>query len=143
MATRFPVRVDDEGRLVPLHPERTRRLRGRDRWVSLHEDPKPAIRSDAANAYLWGVVYAAISEATGNDPDSIHYGLKREAVRVGILEPEYIALGDYLLEADPTTRTDPDTFQRYTTWIRHEAEHGKLTGARLHIPEPNEGKEVA
>lgn len=135
---RFPARVSADGSLVPLHPERTMRRAGREVWISIHDKPAVVQRSSQANSYLWGVVYAAIAAETGNDPESIHYGLKREAVRVGILEPEYISLGDQLIEAEPTTVTDADTFGRYVTWIRHEAEHGKLTGSPLHIPEPNE-----
>lgn len=135
---RFLVRVASDGSLVPAHPERTRRYAGKDRWVSLHEAPALIKRSDSANGYLWGVVYKRISEETGNDPDSIHYGLKRLAVERGILEPEYILLGDRLVDGEPTTVTDNDTFWAYVGWIRHEAEHGTLTGIAFHIPEPNE-----
>lgn len=138
MSARFPAHVAADGSLVPLHPERTLRRVGREVWVSIHDKPTVVRRSPLANAYLWGVVYAAIAAETGNDPESIHYGLKREAVRVGILPPEYIALGDKLVEAEPTTVTDSDTFSAYVNWIRHEAEHGRLTGAPLHIPEGGE-----
>ena len=123
MSTRLLAHVDDEGRLVLQHPERTRRYVGRAVWISLHDEPAVGLRSEKANKYLWGVVYRTICEETGNDPESIHYGLKREAIRQGILEPEYILLGDHLIEADPTTRTDPDTFSRYVTWVKHIAVH--------------------
>jgi hypothetical protein len=137
---RIQARVDDCGRIVPAHPERTLRRAGLEVWVSIHEKPLGAIglRSDRANAYLWAGVYGEISRRTGNDPDSIHYGLKRKALEVGILEPQYIALGDKLIEDEPTTRTDSDTFTRYVEWIRHEAEHGDLTGIAFHIPTPEE-----
>jgi hypothetical protein len=141
MATRFLVRVASDGSLVPAHPERTKRYAGKDRWVSLHEAPTLIKRSDSANAYLWGVVYKRISEETGNDPDSIHYGLKREALRIGILDPQYIMLGDRLVEDNPTTVTDSDTFWAYVNWIRQGAEHGDLIGRQFHIPEPNELEE--
>jgi len=137
-ASRFPVHVDEDGRIVPLHPERTRRFRGKDAWASLHLHPGVVERSQPANAYLWGVVYAEIARQTGNDPDSIHYGLKREALRRGILEPTFILLGSRLIEDEPTTRTDSETFSRYVDWIRHEAEHGSLTGTAFHIPESQE-----
>ena len=144
MAPRFPCHVDDEDRLVPVHPERTRRLRGRDVWVSVHEHAALMKRSDSARNYQWGVVYAEIALRTGNDPESIHYGLKRKAVQVGVLEPELILMGSNVLEAEPTTVTDHITFWTYINWIRHEAEHGTLTGTAenpdvFHIPEPNEG----
>jgi hypothetical protein len=63
------------------------------------------------------VAYRAICDATGNDPESVHWGLKREAVRVGILPPEYITIGDQLIEAEPTTVTDSETFSRYVAWV--------------------------
>lgn len=135
MDPRIPARVDDQGRLVPLHPERTLRLRGRDVWITVHRKAAPMLRSDQANKYLWGVCYATLASETGNDPESIHYGCKREAVRVGVLEPQYILLGDKLIEDDPTTRTDADTFARYVDWLRQWAEHD----LGIHIPEPGEG----
>ncbi len=141
MAPRILVRVDDFGALIPAHPERTKRLRGKDRWISIHEAPAPVKRSDRANSYLWGGVYGEISRQTGNDPKSIHYGLKRKAVEVGILEPEFILCGNQLLENEPTTVTDNETFSRYVEWIRHEAEHGDLTGIAFHIMTGDEWRE--
>jgi hypothetical protein len=137
---RFPARVDAQGRIVPVHTERTLRRAGGEVWVSIHEKPLAVVglRSDKANGYYWGGVIGEISKQTGNDPDSIHYGLKRKALEIGILEPQYIALGDRLIEDEPTTRTDSDTFTRYVEWIRHEAEHGDLTGIAFHIPTPEE-----
>ena len=35
-----------------------------------------AKRSNQANAYLWGVVYAAVSEHTGYEPEEVHDALK-------------------------------------------------------------------
>lgn len=134
---RFSAHVDADGRLLPLYPERTKRYAGREVWLSLHE--KPAFqRGSGANRYLWGVVYAELASATGNDPETIHWGLKREAVRVGVLEPQYILMGSTLLEGEPTTVTEDETFWKYTNWVRGLAEHGDLTGSPLHIPEPGE-----
>lgn len=140
MSTRFLARVDDEGRICPAQPERLLKRAGKEVWVSLHDQPSMGLRSDNANRLLWGVVYKAISLETGNSPEDIHYGLKRKAVQLGILEPEYVLLGDEMIEAEPTTRTDPDTFSRYIDWIRSEAEHGRLTGSPFHIPEASEGE---
>ena len=134
---RFPASVDSEGRLVPTHPERTLRYRGKQVWISLHE--KAAFqRGSGANRFLWGVVYATLAQETGNDPETIHMGLKREAVRVGILEPQYILMGSTLLEGEPTTVVEDELFWKYTNWVRELAEHGELTGSPLHIPEPGE-----
>lgn len=105
--------------------------------MSVHERPATQ-RGQGANRYLWGVVYATLAAETGNDPETIHIGLKREAVRVGVLEPQYILMGSTLLEGEPTTVTEDETFWRYTNWVRELAEHGHLTGAPLHIAEPGE-----
>ena len=107
-------------------------------WVTLHRKAAPEIRGSGANRYLWGVVYAELAAETGNDPESIHLGLKREAVKKGILEPEYILMGSNLLEGEPTTVQDSEIFWNYVNWVRHEAEHGNLTGQPCHIREPNE-----
>ena len=110
---------------------------GMSLWVTLHRKQAPEIRGSGANRYLWGVVYATLSAETGNDPESIHLGLKREAVRQGILEPEYILMGSTLLEGEPTTVQDSETFWNYGNWVRHEALHGNLTGQPCQIEEPN------
>jgi hypothetical protein len=121
--TRFLASVDTEGRIVPSSPARTSRHRGKDIWVELHEGPTESLRSSDSNKYLWGKLYRAICDETGNDPETIHLALKREAVRVGVLEPEYVQIGDHTLEADPTTRTDQATFDRYLRWVEDFALH--------------------
>lgn len=138
MSNRFLASINVLGHVVPKSPERLMKRAGEAVWVSIHDQPTIGLRSDDQNRFLWGVVYKAISLETGNDPDSIHYGLKRKAIELGILDPEYIVLGDRIIEAEPTTRTDSDTFSRYIDWIRQSAEHGDLTGIAFHIPEANE-----
>jgi hypothetical protein len=137
---RFLAHVMPDGMLRPVDKERTHRYVGRDVWLELHETAAVGIRSDSARGYQWAVVYAEIAHQTGNDPDSIHYGLKREAVRVGILPAEFIVVGSTLLDAEPTTKQESDLFWRYIGWIREGAENGSLfgQGCRFHIPEPNE-----
>ena len=115
--SRFLAHVLPDGTIRPVDRERTHRWVGRDIWVEVHRDPSPHVRSADSNRYLWGVVYRAICEETGNDPESVHWGLKREAVRVGVLAPEYITIGDQLVEAEPTTVTDSETFSRYVAWV--------------------------
>ena len=117
MSARFQANVDSAGRLIPIRAEHTRRYAGKTVWFEIHKNPTPGIRSNDQNRYYWGVVIRAICEATGNDPASAHYGLKAEAVRVGILEPEYITVGDQLLPADPTTVVDSEAFSRYVEWV--------------------------
>ena len=114
---RFLAHVLQDGTIRPVDRERLRQYVGRDIWFSIHKNPTPGLRSSDQNRFYWGVVIRAICEATGNDPASAHYGLKAEAVRVGILEPEFITIGDQLLPADPTTVTDSETFSRYVEWV--------------------------
>jgi len=114
---RFLAHVLPDGTIRPVDRERLKRYVGRDVFFSIHENPAPGVRSLDSNRYYWGVCIRAICEATGNDPESCHYGLKREALRVGVLPPEYICVGDQLLEADPTTVTDSETFSKYVMWV--------------------------
>ena len=114
---RFLAHVTLQGLIRPVDPERVKRHMGRDVWVSIHQEASPGVRSSDANRYYWGVVVRAICEETGSDPESCHYGLKREAVRLGILDPCYILLGDELLEVEPTTVTDVEAFSRYVNWV--------------------------
>ena len=115
--SRFLAHVLPDGTIRPVDRERLHRYVGRDVWVEVHKEPTPGIRSNDQNRYYWGVVIRAICEETGNDPESVHWGMKREAVRVGVLTPEYITLGDQLIEAEPTTVTDSETFSRYVSWV--------------------------
>ena len=114
---RYLAHVTLDGTLRPVDPERLKRLAGHDVWFSVYENPSHGIRSNDQNRYYWGVVIRAICEETGNDPASAHYGLKAEAVRVGVLEPEYITVGDQLLPAEPTTVVDSEAFSRYVEWV--------------------------
>jgi hypothetical protein len=114
---RFLAHVSEDGLITPQFRERVTRWRGKDVWISVHAQPTIGVRSSDSNRFLWGVVYRAICEETGNDPESVHWGLKREAVRVGVLDPEYIVLGDQLIEGEPTTVVDSDTFSRYVAWV--------------------------
>ena len=134
---RFPCHVNEDGTLVPRFPERTLRWRGRDVFVSVHER-QTSVRGSGANRYLWGVVYATLAEETGNDPETIHWALKTEAARIGVLDKCYMVMGSTLFEAEPTTVVEDEAFWKYVNWIRHLAEHGDLTGQPFHIPEPGE-----
>jgi hypothetical protein len=121
---RFPCRAfragdvkEDKYVLCPLDDGRLRRMSGKDLWVSVHNQPTPGVRSTEANRFYWGVVVRAICEETGSDPESAHYGLKREAVRLGVLDPQYILLGGEMLETEPSTVTDVEAFSRYVSWV--------------------------
>lgn len=114
---RFLAHVLPDGTIRPVDRERLHRYVGRDVWFSIHEQPAPTLRSSDSNRWYWGVALRAICEATGNDPESVHWGLKREAVRLGVLDPQYILLGKELIEAEPTTVTDSEAFSRYVAWV--------------------------
>jgi hypothetical protein len=137
MATRFLCHVQAD-LIVPAQPERVARWVGKEVWVEVHADPAPNIRGAGSNSYLWAVVYRAIADETGNDVNAIHYAMKREAVRVGILPAEYILAGTALLETEPTTKQDSEVFWKYVGWLREGAETGSMFGVVFHIPEPNE-----
>jgi hypothetical protein len=113
---RFPCNVTSEGILVPEDPQRTRAVRGRRVYVSLHNKPW-SLRSGQSNRFLWVAIYGPIAEATGSDPDTIHAGLKREAVRIRVLDPHYILIGTKLFEGEPTTKQEQEDFSRYVRWI--------------------------
>jgi hypothetical protein len=103
--------------LCPLDDARLLRVSGKEVWAEMHQHPTVGLRTLDSNRWYWGVVLRAICLETGNDPESVHWGLKREAVRVGVLDPEYISIGDQLIEAEPTTVTDSETFSRYVAWV--------------------------
>jgi hypothetical protein len=121
---RFPCRVlkageirEDKLVLCPLDDARLLRASGKEVWAEMHQHPAPGLRSQDSNRFYWGACIAAICAETGNDPESVHFGLKREAVRLGVLAPEYITIGDQLIEAEPTTVTDSETFSKYVQWV--------------------------
>ena len=95
-------------------------------WLKAHEGKRVQVgvrgdrptRSNQGNRYLWGVCYAIVAGDTGNDPESVHLALKREALRLGILPPVYLHLGDRVIETEPTTVVPADVFSTYVDWVR-------------------------
>jgi len=51
-----------------------------DVMVTIGKEVKP--RSNPQNSYLWGAVYAAVSEATGQDAESIHAFFRDKFLKV-------------------------------------------------------------
>lgn len=115
--SRFLAHVTLDGTIRPVDRERVKRHMGRDVWVELHKEPTPGLRSSESNRFYWAACIRAICEATGSDPESAHFGLKREAVRLGVLDPTYVLLGGEMLETEPTTVTDSEAFSRYVQWV--------------------------
>lgn len=136
MSVRIPVTVDEEGRLVPRNSEATRRHRGRELYVSLH-NKQLFQRSNPANRLMWAI-YGRIADETGNDPDTIHQALKREAVRIGILDPQFILAGGQLLETEPTTVVDQEAHSRYISWLKQGCMHGDLVGMVIDVSDLGE-----
>lgn len=125
--------VDEEGRIVPDNRERTLRFRGQRVFYELHRQAAAHVRSNPSNRLLWGVIYNAIAIETGNDPETIHFACKREAVRVGVLKPTYILLGDKLHESEPTTVVEQEQFDKYIKWLVEGCQSGSLLGVRIHL----------
>ena len=117
---------------MPHSPERTRRFRGQTIYVSIHKKPEET-RGLSANRYLWKL-YGNIAAETGNDPETVHQAMKREAVRVGVLEPQYVLVGNQLFEDDPTTVVEQDAFNKYLEWLKDGCRHGNLVGCRVALP---------
>jgi len=136
---RFLCRITDDMHLVPVYAgERLRRWRGKECWAEIHRDPAPRIRSSSSNRFLWAGIYGAIAAETGNDPETVHLALKREAVRVGVLEPLYVLLGDKLFEEEPSTVVGQEQFTAYVSWIRAGCATGSLLGTVVVLPESGE-----
>jgi len=83
-------------------------------------------RSTAANAYLWGVVYALIAEETGLTPDEVH-----ESLKIKFRSRECLSTGLTIVRS---TRTGSDDFWQYVEQVR-EWSAGFLG---VYIPAPNE-----
>ena len=88
-------------------------------------------RSTAANAYLWGVVYAAMAHHLGYTSQELH-----EALKAKFLSREDLTTG---LVIPRSTRTNSDEFWQYVALIR-DWSHCYLG---LYIPEPNEPEQGA
>lgn len=115
---RIPARIDDDGRAIPKSRygfDEALKLRGKDVWIT---DRSYAMRTQSQNRYLWWL-YEQIHQETGGDRASIHDGLKREALRQFILKPEEASIVD----GEPTTRTDAETFEKYIEFVKDVAVH--------------------
>ena len=112
----------EDGRFKPDKPEHYKaamaRLEGRSVRASFKRPA--ALRSLPSNRRYWAVV-RHIAYETGNDPKSVHHGLKRWALEDRILEPQYFYIGETMLEDDPTTVVEQDAFNRYTYWVETTA----------------------
>jgi hypothetical protein len=120
-----------EGLLKLDLPARWRGLLGRleGRRVEVVIRPERKHRSLAANAYLWGVVYAEIAAWSEHTDDEIH-----EAMKAKFLPGREVMFptGE-ILPARSTKLLDSTEFSEYVSKVKlWAAEQG------LRIPEPNE-----
>lgn len=100
------------------------------RRVQVTVRPDRDARSLKANAYLWGVVYAALADWSGHEPEEIH-----DAMRAMFLPTRELGLPDGRTAAALTSTAglDSEAFGSYVEKVkRFGAEQG------LHIPDPNE-----
>lgn len=131
-AIRFRAKVDSVGK---LHPENALHVRARlaafmDRWVYVEVSREKKIRSLTANAYLHGVVYKAISEWSGFEPDEVHLLLKAM-----FLPPITKALptGEEVTIPGSTAILDTVAFSEYVRRCKEWA-----AGQGCWVPEPGE-----
>ena len=54
---------------------------------------------------------------------TVHVAMKREAVRQGVLDPQFILVGSMLLETEPSTKVDIEAFSRFVDFVKHFAAH--------------------
>jgi len=119
----------DHGRLIHDNPEMWfGYLRGFEQKavrLTVEVRPKPRnMRSNEQNAYLFGVVYAILSEETGHEVDELHEICKIK-FNGKIVEGEKIG--------QSTTKLDSGQFTDYIERIRKWA----AMDLGIHIPDPH------
>jgi len=112
----FRARVDEQSKLVVLEVGRFAgylgRLRGKPVEVTVRPERKH--RSLAANAYLWGVVYAAASEWSGHDAEELHEVFKGRFLPVR----QVVMPTGELLDAPGSTRElDTEAFSEFVNKV--------------------------
>jgi hypothetical protein len=133
----FRAHIDATGKLAITEPSRWRgwlaRHKGRD--VALLVEPEYKPRGLRANAYLWGVVYGALAEWSGHEPEEIHEAMKLKLLpRRVLIMPD----GSKAQIAGSTAVLDTAQFAEYVDKvIRYAAECGVC------VPAPGEIVEVA
>lgn len=128
----FRARIDEMGHIKPAEVGRfagyLARLRGKN--VEVIVRPERKHRSLKANAYLWGVVYAAAQEWSGHDAEELHEVFKgRFLPRRQVLMPT----GELLDAPGSTRELDTEAFGEFVnSVIRFLAEQG------VHVPQASE-----
>jgi len=128
----FRARVDEQSKLVVLEVGRfagyLSRLRGKT--VEVIVRPELKHRSLKANAYLWGVVYAAASEWSGHDAEELHEVFKGRFLP---MRQVVMPTGELLDAPGSTRELDTEAFSEFMrkviVWL---AEQG------VHVPDASE-----
>lgn len=143
LAPRFTGRVDEQGML---------RASDRDAWlahvatfagkpVEFWIKERQETRSVRANAYLWGVVYKAISDDTGQEPEAIHEAMKQRFLTqtdVVLINAKTGEMEEHRVVGSSSKLKVHDFYQF--------VENVRLFAAEwlgLRIPEPNEYEDAA
>lgn len=128
----FRARVDEQGALRPFEVGRFAGYlaKFRAKNVEVIVRPERKHRSLKANAYLWGVVYAAASEWSGHDVEELHDVFKGKFLpRRQVVMPT----GELLDAPGSTRELDTEAFGDYVNRvIRFLAEQG------VHVPQASE-----
>lgn len=128
----FRATVDEAGALRPREVGRwagyLAKLRGKDVEVTVRPERKH--RSLKANAYLWGVVYAAASEWSGHDAEELHEVFKGRFLP---MRQVVMPTGELLDAPGSTRELDTEAFSEFVNKvIRWLAEQG------VHVPDASE-----
>jgi hypothetical protein len=135
-SARFTGHVDERGR---LHVDRSGDMRRHllalaGKEIGLTVGALEDERSSEANAYLWGVVYELMSEATGQDALSIHEAMKQRFMTHKVVSLTNAVTGECEeYDVVGSTRTSIRRFYYFVEQVRAFA--GEWLG--LVVPDPD------
>lgn len=124
--------VKKNGNLVFDNPEAfavAKSLIPEGKRFELTLDKERVARTTQSNKYLWGVVYAIISEHTGYDPEQVHDAMKEKFASQ--------RLESGLMITERTSKMDTIRFSKYVDDIKRFA--AEFFG--LNIPDADKYKE--
>lgn len=133
----FRGQVSTDGVLIIREQSRWRGwlARHHNREVTVSLEPEYRARSTQSNRYLWAVVYGALAEWSGHEPEEIHEAMKAKFLSRRVLTmPD----GSTVEVVGSTAVLDSKAFGEYVDQvIRYAAECG------VYVPAPGEIVEVA
>ncbi len=91
--------------------------------IKVASQPIYPIRSLDINAYLWGIVYTAIADETGQTPEEVHEGYKLKfRFRGDFVYNKQFDRYDYVIGTQSTTKADGLELWEYAMRVRADAE---------------------